>query len=277
MLQFLAIDFPNVNPIALSVGPVEIKWYGLAYSVGLFAGWLYVRRLLATPSIWRPEQKPFPLGLATDLLLYSAIGVVLGGRLGNVLLYEPRYYWQHPEEILAIWRGGMALHGGVIGTGLALLVLARKRNLSALTLIDLCVAAAPIGLFLGRLANFINAELWGNVSTVPWAMVFPGAGSLPRHPSQLYEALTEGLLLFFVLRYAIYGRMLLKWPGTVTGIFLVGYGLARIVCEIFREDTDPHIGLGLATSGQMYSLPMVLLGIAFMIWRRNHRRAALAN
>lgn len=275
-MHLLAIDFPAIDPVALSVGPLKIKWYGLAYAGGLLAGWLHLRRLLATPGIWPAGRKPFPADLAFDLLIYSAVGVIAGGRLGNVLLYEPYYYWQHAEEIVAVWRGGMAFHGGVIGTGLALLLLARMRKLPALTLIDLAVAAAPIGLFLGRLANFINAELWGHVSAVPWAMVFPGAGPLPRHPSQLYEALSEGLLLFLVLRYAVYSRSLLARPGTVTGIFLVGYGVARIVCEFFREDTDPHIGLGLLTSGQMYSLPMVLLGIWFIAWARSRRRDALA-
>ena len=269
MLQFLIIDFPNISPVALSLGPVEIKWYGLTYAIGLFGGWLYVRRLLATPGIWPPDQVPLAPDLSSDLLLYSAVGVVLGGRLGNTLLYEPGYYWEHPKEILAIWRGGMAFHGAVIGTGLALLLLARKRTLSPLTLTDLCAAVAPIGLFLGRLANFVNAELWGNVSSVPWAMVFPGAGPMPRHPSQLYEAITEGLLLFFLLRYTVYKRLSLGRPGTVTGVFLVGYGVARFACEFFREDTDAQIGLGLVTSGQMYSLPMVLLGIGLIVSARN--------
>jgi len=251
---------------------MEVRWYGLAYAVGLVAGWLYVRRLLATPGIWSPGHEPFPRDLSIDLLLYSALGVVIGGRLGNILLYEPFYYWQHPTEILAVWHGGMAFHGAVLGTGLALYLLARLRKLSPLTLIDLCVAAAPIGLCLGRLANFVNGELWGNVSTVPWAMVFPDAGPLPRHPSQLYEALTEGLLLFLLLRYAIYSRLLLTRPGALTGIFLVGYGLARIFCEMFRADTDPQIGLGLVTSGQMYSIPMVLVGGALLGWVLNDRR-----
>jgi phosphatidylglycerol:prolipoprotein diacylglycerol transferase len=259
--------------VALSLGPLAIKWYGLAYATGLLAGWLYVRRLLATPRLWPAGGKPFPPDLAGDLLLCSAIGVVVGGRLGDVLLFEPRFYWEHPAEILAVWHGGMAFHGGVIGTGLALYVLARARGLPALTLIDLCVAAAPIGLFLGRIANFINGELWGRVSTVPWAMVFPDAGPLPRHPSQLYEALAEGLLLFLVLRTAIYGRGLLGRPGGVTGLFLAGYGIARIACEMVREDTDPQIGLGLLTSGQMYSLPMVALGLVLVY--RAHASAAL--
>jgi len=276
MLQLLAIDFPNISPVALGIGPVEIKWYGLAYGVGLVVGWLYVRRLLATPAIWPPDHKSFPADFATDLLLYATIGVVVGGRLGDVLLYEPSYFWQHPDEILAVWRGGMAFHGALIGTCLALLLLARLRNLSVLKLFDLCAAAGPIGLFLGRLANFINAELWGHVSTMPWAVVFPGAGPLPRHPSQVYEALTEGILLFIVLSYAIFGRLLLRRPGTVAGIFLVGYGVARIVCEIFREDTDPQIGLGLVTSGQMYSIPMILIGIWFFVPPRTGRHEIVA-
>jgi phosphatidylglycerol:prolipoprotein diacylglycerol transferase len=276
MLHVLAIPFPNISPVALSLGPVEIKWYGLAYAVGLVVGWLYVRRLLATPGLWPPDHKPFPPDLATDLLLSATIGVVVGGRLGEVLLYEPQYYRQHPGEILEIWRGGMAFHGGVIGTGLALAVLSRIRGLSALTLIDLCVAAAPIGLFLGRLANFINGELWGHVSTVPWALVFPDGGSLPRHPSQLYEALAEGALLFLALRYAVYGRLVLMRPGVATGLFLAGYALARIVCEHFRVDTDPQIGLGLVTSGQMYSIPMMLIGIGVILWAERRCQALRA-
>jgi phosphatidylglycerol:prolipoprotein diacylglycerol transferase len=266
MLNLLAIPFPNINPVALSLGPIEIRWYGIAYAVGLLLGWLYVRRLLATPSLWAPGHKAFPDDLAADLLLYAALGVVVGGRLGDVLLYEPVYFWQHPAEVPQIWRGGMAFHGGLIGTGLALFVLSRVRKVSALTLIDLTAAATPIGLLLGRLANFVNGELWGHVSDVPWAMVFPDGGPLPRHPSQIYEALTEGALLFLVLWYAIYLRHALRQPGTVTGLFLLGYGIARIVCEHFREDTDPQIGLGLFTSGQIYSIPMVLAGIALVIW-----------
>ena len=277
MMQLLVIDFPNISPVALNLGPFEIRWYGLAYATGLGLGWLYVRQLLATPRLWRPGQGPFPEDLASDLLLYSAIGVVVGGRLGNVLLYEPHYYFQNPAEILAVWRGGMAFHGGVIGTGLALLVLARMRGLPVWTLIDLVTAAAPIGLFLGRLTNFINAELWGHVSSVPWAVLFPGAGPLPRHPSQLYEAATEGLLLFLVLRYAIYGRLAaLGRPGLVTGLFLAGYAVARMFCEFFRVDSDPQIGLGLITSGQMYSLPMLALGIALILRARGRHRDALA-
>jgi len=276
MLHLLTIEFPNISPIALRLGPLDIRWYGLAYAVGLVAGWAYVRSLLSTSRLWPAGQKPFPDDLAIDMLLYSAIGVFVGGRLGAVLLYEPGYYWHNLEEVPAVWHGGMAFHGAVIGTGLALLLLARRRHMSALTLIDLCTAAAPIGLFLGRLANFINAELWGHVSTMPWAMVFPGAGPQPRHPSQLYEALTEGLLLFLVLRHAIYARSLLGRPGMVTGIFLVGYAIARIFCEFFREDTDPQIGLGILTSGQMYSLPMVLVGIGIMVWARRQRSDALA-
>jgi phosphatidylglycerol:prolipoprotein diacylglycerol transferase len=275
MPHLLAIPFPDIDPVAFSLGPLEVRWYGLAYAAGLLLGWLYVRRLIATPGLWPPNRKPFPEDLATDLLLYAAIGVVVGGRLGDVLLYEPTYFWQHPAEIVQVWRGGMAFHGGLIGTGLALFVLGRVRKVSALTLIDLGAAATPIGLGLGRLANFINGELWGRVSDVPWAMVFPDGGPLPRHPSQIYEALAEGVLLFLVLWYAIYGRLLLKRPGAVTGIFLAGYGIARIACEHFREDTDPQIGLGLFTSGQMYSIPMVLAGVALIVWAR--RRAAIAS
>jgi phosphatidylglycerol:prolipoprotein diacylglycerol transferase len=275
MLGLLAIGFPHISPVALQLGPLEIRWYGLAYATGLGLGWLYVRRLLATPRLWLPSQQPFPEDLSSDLLLYAALGVVVGGRLGDVLLYEPQYYFQHPAEIVAIWRGGMAFHGGVIGVGIALLVLARMRKLPLWTLIDLVTAAAPIGLFLGRIANFVNSELWGHVSSVPWAVIFPDGGPLPRHPSQLYEAATEGLLLLLVLGYAIYRRQALARPGLVTGLFLAGYAVARMFCESFRVDTDPQIGLGLMTSGQIYSLPMLALGIGIVVWAGGRRRHAL--
>lgn len=268
MSGLLAISFPAISPVALSVGPFDIRWYGLAYAAGMVLGWLYVRRLVKTPRLWAPQQGPMPSDFASDLLIYCAVGVLAGGRLGNVLLYEPAYYWQHPWEILEVWRGGMAFHGGVIGVIISLLVLARVKKLPFLTLTDLAAAAVPIGLLLGRLANFANAELWGRVSEVPWAMVFPDpeAGPLPRHPSQLYEAVTEGLLLFALLAAAIYLWQALARPGMLSGLFLAGYALARSFCEFYREDTDPQIGLGLMTSGQIYSLPMLALGVAVLIY-----------
>ncbi len=210
-----------------------------------------------------------------DLLFYAAIGVILGGRIGYVLFYNPAFFFAHPEEIPAVWRGGMAFHGGVVGTAIAIYVLARHRGVSALSLGDVCCAAAPIGLFLGRIANFIKPELWGRPTDVPWAMVFPGAGPWPRHPSQLYEASLEGVALFIALFVAIRLGALQK-PGLVCGLFAVGYGVARIICEFFREP-DPQLGFlfGGATMGMLLSLPLIAVGL-FLIQRASRRSEALA-
>ena len=273
MIPF-AIPFPNIDPVAISIGPVVIKWYGLAYMAGLILGWLYIRRLLTQTGLWRDAMPPFATAKVDDLLLYMTVGVVLGGRLGFVLLYEPGYYLSNPLDILAVWKGGMAFHGALIGCGLAIVLFARAHGVSPLSAMDLTAAAVPIGLFFGRLANFINGELFGRPSSVPWAMVFPEARinhpeiePTPRHPSQLYEAALEGLVLFLVLRLATHRFGALTSPGRVTGLFLVGYGLARSFSEMFRE---PHYGhafnIGPLTVGMAYSIPMIVLGLYFL-WR----------
>jgi phosphatidylglycerol:prolipoprotein diacylglycerol transferase len=200
-----------------------------------------------------------------DLLVYAAMGVIFGGRIGYVIFYNAGFYLAHPAEVLAVWKGGMSFHGGLAGTALAIYLLAKRKNLPLLSLADVCAAAVPIGLFLGRIANFIKPELWGRPADVPWAMVFPGAGPLPRHPSQLYEASLEGFVLFFVMVLAI--RLgALRRPGLATGIFAIGYGVARIVCEFFREP-DPQLGFlfGGATMGMLLSLPLIAIGIAFIV------------
>src|SRR5262245_60033026 len=171
----LVIDFPAVDPVALQIGPIAIKWYGLAYVAGLLLGWLYVKHLLGQRQLWARGKPPFPAARTDDLLLYMTLGVVLGGRLGAVLLYEPSYYLRNPLEILRIWGGGMAFHGALLGCGLAVWLFARRNAVSVWSAMDLCAAAVPIGLFFGRIANFINGELWGRPTQVPWAMVFPGA------------------------------------------------------------------------------------------------------
>ena len=191
----LVLPFPAIDPVALEIGPVAIRWYGLAYMAGLLLGWFYLRRLLASKTLW-PDGPPFKPNLLDDLIIYVTIGVIVGGRLGSVLLYHPEFYFQNPLEIFKIWNGGMAFHGGLIGTVLAIILFARKQGVSPFFVGDLVCAAVPIGMFFGRIANFINGELWGKVSNVAWAMVFPAAGPEPRHPSQLYEALLEGALLF---------------------------------------------------------------------------------
>ena len=261
-MGLLAIPFPAIDPVALRLGPLEVKWYGLAYMAGLLLGWLYIKHLLREDRLWPGAHRPFGPERADDLLLYMTIGVLVGGRLGNVLFYEPAYYLRNPLEIPAVWKGGMAFHGGLIGSMIATILFARRIGANVWSVMDACAAATPIGLFFGRLANFINAELWGRPSTAPWAMVFPGAGPMPRHPSQLYEAFFEGAVLFAVLWWLTHHRLALRRPGVIAGAFLIGYGLARSFCEFFREPDVGHIlTFGPVTAGMFYSLPMILAGV----------------
>jgi len=262
----LTIPFPNIDPVAFSLGPVSIKWYGLAYAAGLIIGWLTIRRLLQTPQIWRGGRAPFHPDLADNLVLYVIVGTVLGGRLGQVLLYDLSYYAANPLEILKPWKGGMSFHGALIGSGLAILYFARRMQVSALTSMDLCCAAIPLGLIIGRLANFINSEHWGRAADVPWAMVFPNGGPLPRHPSQLYEAALEGVVMYIIIRLATHWYGALKRPGLTAGIFLVWYAIARMICEMYRQPELQHaLNIGPLTAGQIYSVPMILLGAALMV------------
>lgn len=262
----LVIPYPAIDPVALSLGPVEIKWYGIAYAAGLLLGWTYIRRLLATPRLWRGEKPPIDPAAADDLFIFVALGVVIGGRLGHVLLYEFGYYLRHPLEVFAIWRGGMAFHGGLVGTIAAMWLFARRSGANPLSIMDVVAAAVPFGLFFGRTANFINAEVLGRITNVPWAMVFPGAGPLPRHPSQLYEALLEGIVLFIILRFATHARGSLRTPGLTGAIFLIGYGLFRILCEFFKEDEyRAYLDVQPLTLGMLYSLPMVLVGLIAVV------------
>jgi phosphatidylglycerol---prolipoprotein diacylglyceryl transferase len=270
---FLAIPFPNIDPVAFSLGPISVKWYGLAYAAGLLLGWTYVKRLLLDMRLWPKGIAPFSTLKSDDLLLYITAGVVIGGRLGYVLFYKPEYYLANPLDIPKVWNGGMSFHGGVLGSIFAVWLFSRNEKVNPLTTLDLAAAATPIGLLFGRLANFINAELWGRVSTVPWAMVFPDpeAGPAPRHPSQLYEAGLEGLALFVACAFLIYKRDALKRPGLVAGVAIAGYGLARSFCELFREPDFQHWAtFGPMTAGILYSLPM----IAFGVWMVRRARAA---
>jgi phosphatidylglycerol---prolipoprotein diacylglyceryl transferase len=269
----LVLPFPDIHPVALSLGPFSVKWYGLAYMAGLLLGWLYVRRLLATVRFWPGGQAPFSVDKADDLLLYMTLGVVLGGRLGEVLFYSPGYFLQNPMEIFAVWKGGMSFHGGFIGSIVAIALFAWRNGVDVRTTLDLAAAATPIGLFFGRIANFINSELWGRPSSVPWSFVFPHreAGDVPRHPSQLYEAGLEGLVLAILCWWLIYHRDALRRPGLVAGVFTAGYGVARSFCEVFREPEIGHaLNLGPITAGILYSIPMIAIGLYF-IWQANRR------
>jgi phosphatidylglycerol:prolipoprotein diacylglycerol transferase len=255
-VPLLALPFPAIDPVLIEIGPFAIRWYALAYIFGLVLGWQYLRWLVRRPG-WRLT----PLAI-DDLLLYVTLGVVLGGRLGYILFYRPEFYLSNPLEALAVWQGGMSFHGGLLGVVAASILFARRRRLPVLEVGDAIACAAPIGLFLGRLANFINGELWGRPSDVPWAMVFPGGGPQPRHPSQLYEAGLEGLLLFLVVTWLALRPRTPGSEGRLTGAFLIGYGIARSIAELFREP-DAHLGflLGGLTMGQLLSLPMVVIGI----------------
>jgi len=270
-MQFLTIAFPVFDPVAFSIGWFVIRWYALAYIGGIVLGWIYARSLVKNERLW---DGPVPISLLQldDFILWVTIGIIVGGRTGYVLFYNPALFIQHPAEIFQLWNGGMSFHGGFLGCVAAVMLFARKNGISILSLGDLTTAVGPIGLFLGRLANFINSELWGRPAdaSVPWAMVFPNGGPLPRHPSQLYEAGLEGILLFAIL--AVMVRMgALKRPGLILGSFIAIYGLARITAEFFREP-DPQLGFlwGGLTMGMLLSVPMIIAGtiLIMMAWRR---------
>jgi phosphatidylglycerol:prolipoprotein diacylglycerol transferase len=269
-----ALAFPNFDPVLFEIGPVfgigpfAIRWYALAYIVGLLLGWRYCLYLAA-----RPPRLVSRLQL-DDFLLWATLGVVLGGRLGYVLFYQPSHFLEQPLDILQVWQGGMSFHGGLIGVILAMYLFARSRGIPFFALTDIVACATPIGLFLGRLANFVNAELYGRPTDVPWAVMFPdpanpGQLGVPRHPSQLYEAALEGIVLFLVLFVLARFTRSLHKLGLLSGVFLIGYGLSRVFVELFREP-DAHLGyfFGAVTMGQILSLPMLALGLYMVLSAR---------
>jgi phosphatidylglycerol:prolipoprotein diacylglycerol transferase len=268
------IPFPNIDPVLISVGPFAIRWYALAYIVGILGGWFYARTIVRSEALWGGKA-PLTVTDYDDFILWVTLGIILGGRTGYVLFYNAPYFVEHPAEIVQLWKGGMSFHGGFLGCVGAVLLFAWRRGIPWLSLGDVTCAVAPIGLLLGRFANFINAELWGRVTDVPWAIVFPGAGPLPRHPSQLYEATLEGLVLLIVL--ALFLRAgALKRPGTIIGVFAIGYGAARLFCEFFREP-DVQLGFlwGGLTMGMLLSLPLMLAGMVFL-WAARRAKPAQA-
>ncbi|MBW7965119.1 prolipoprotein diacylglyceryl transferase [Bradyrhizobium sp. BR 10261] len=261
-MPLLLIDFPSFNPVALQIGPFAIRWYALGYICGITFGWLYARSLLKKQRLW---GGPVPISLVQidDFILWVTLGIIVGGRTGYVLFYNLPFFIEHPAAIFKLWEGGMSFHGGFLGCVVAVMWFARKNGISILSLGDITCGVAPIGIFLVRLTNFINGELWGRATdaSVPWAMIFPNDPShLPRHPSQLYEAGMEGILLFTVL--AIMIRLgALKRPGMILGSFILIYGLTRIIGEHFREP-DVQLGYlwGGLTMGMLLSIPMLLVG-----------------
>ncbi|NTJ42941.1 prolipoprotein diacylglyceryl transferase [Agrobacterium larrymoorei] len=257
------MPFPNIDPIAFSLGPLSIHWYGIAYVVGIMLGWYYARKLSLNESLWPQNKSPVTPVHLDDFIVWAAAGIVLGGRIGYVLFYDFPAVMQNPIRAIEIWNGGMSFHGGFLGTTIAMFLFARRHNIPAWSMFDIIAAVAPVGLLFGRIANFINGELWGRITDVPWAVVFPTGGPFARHPSQLYEAALEGLLLLIVIAILIYGVKVLKRPGTVTGVFVAGYALSRIFVEFFREP-DAQIGYlagNWLTMGMVLSTPMVAFGL----------------
>ncbi|MEM1073032.1 MAG: prolipoprotein diacylglyceryl transferase [Pseudomonadota bacterium] len=287
------IPFPDISPEIFSISifgfELALRWYALAYIVGILLGWRLVVRAIKTPHLWREDTAVMQPAQIEDLLTWVILGVILGGRLGYVFFYQPDYYLQHPGEILAVWQGGMAFHGGLLGVILAGWIYTARNHIAKLSAADIMALGVPPGLLLGRIANFINAELWGRATDVPWSVVFPGAaaqdcpgveGLCARHPSQLYEAALEGLLLGLLLIWLIWRRDALKRPGYVAGTFFAGYGSSRFLIEFVRQPDAQFVGpgnpLGLAwqvggwglTMGQILSLPMIALGLWLIIQAR---------
>jgi phosphatidylglycerol:prolipoprotein diacylglycerol transferase len=257
------INYPNIDPIALQIGPVAIRWYGIAYVVGILLAW-YCCHVLTSKKYFKISPKDFG-----DFIPWATLGIVAGGRLGQVFFYHLDYYMQNPLEIVKIWEPGMSFHGGAIGVFVAMIIFCRKRKLSLLELGDVAAVGTPIGIFFGRIANFINSELFGRVTDSPWGIVFPNGGPLPRHPSQLYEAALEGIVLFLVmLGCTLFIPVKKRKPGLLMGIFVIGYAIARSVAELFRE---PEIVYGsmahYITYGQLLSLPLILMGL-YLIFRK---------
>jgi phosphatidylglycerol:prolipoprotein diacylglycerol transferase len=258
------LTYPDIDPVIFEIGPLAVRWYGLMYLLGFACAYFLILHLS------RRRGLPLSKDGVSDLLFYCVVGVILGGRLGYVFFYNLSYYLEHPLEIFSVWEGGMSFHGGLLGVVAAAILFIRRRDLPFLLTADILVTSAAPGLGFGRIGNFINGELWGRVTDVPWGMVFPGAGPLPRHPSQLYEALLEGAVLFAVL-YGLHRKKVSA--GLPLFAFLMLYGGFRFLVEFFRQP-DMHLGFlwGGATMGQLLSVPMVLLGIGGILWRSQQQR-----
>lgn len=260
------LKYPVIDPVAIHLGPIPIHWYGISYVVGIVTAWWLLNKRAEKDFRWMPNQ-------VADLVFYATLGIIIGGRLGSVIFYNLPYYLAHPVDIIKINQGGMSFHGGLIGVLFAIWYFGRTTKKGFFTVSDFLAPVVPIGLFCGRIANFINGELWGAPSNLPWAMVFPGphAGGIPRHPSQLYEALLEGVLLFIILWcYSARPRPTMS----VSGLFLLGYGVFRTAVEFVREP-DANIGylaFGWVTMGQVLSLPMIIAGITLLVLAYLHSR-----
>ena len=274
-MNVLAIPFPMIDPVLLSLGPIQIHWYAIAYIAGILLAWNYTKRVARQTHLWPGAESPMTDADLDDFVLWATLGIILGGRLGYVLFYNFDAYLANPSQIFAVWQGGMAFHGGFLGVTLAMILFARVRSISLLSMFDLIALAAPFGLFFGRIANFINSELWGRVTDVPWGVIFPNGGPEPRHPSQLYEAALEGLLMLIVLRIMSHSFGALKRPGTIAGTFAILYGIFRSLVELVRVP-DAQIGyLSFGTTmGMWLSAPMILAGLLLVLYARRKSSAA---
>lgn len=259
------LDFPNIDPVIISFGTLAISWYSLSYVVGILLGWYYIIKLIDRKYTSLSKQQ------IDDFISWIIIGIIIGGRLGYVLFYDPMRFLATPIDIFKTYEGGMSFHGGLIGLAFAAIIFSRKNNLHFFTLIDPVAAATPIALFLGRIANFINAELYGRVTDVSWSFIFPGSDGKPRHPSQLYEAFSEGFILFFILYFVITKYSALNRKGLISGLFVSFYAIFRMIIENFREP-DAHIGLyaDMFTRGQILCVPMLIIGLWMIRYSRNN-------
>ncbi|MCV6547505.1 MAG: prolipoprotein diacylglyceryl transferase [Cohaesibacter sp.] len=266
-MTLYAIPFPSIDPVLLSLGPFQVRWYALAYIAGILLAWYYMKRTARQEHLWPKSKSPASDVQIDDFILWATLGIIIGGRLGYVLFYNLDAYLANPSQIIAIWNGGMSFHGGFAGVMLALLIFAKRQSISLLSGLDLVALGAPFGLFFGRIANFINAELYGRITDMPWGVIFPNGGPLPRHPSQLYEAALEGLLLFIILRILSHNKQALQKPGLIAGTFALGYGLFRSFVELFRMP-DAQLGFLTAgtTMGMWLSAPMILAGVALILY-----------
>ena len=271
-MTMMGLPFPDIDPVALSLGPLQIRWYALAYLAGFVGGWIYAGWLVDRDRDRRPNREDID-----NILPWMVLGVILGGRLGYVLFYNLPYYLENPEQIPFIWEGGMSFHGGLLGVAAVIIGFCRYYKIPVLAMGDTVSAVVPVGIFFGRLANFVNGELFGRITTVPWAVVFPNGGGLPRHPSQLYEALLEGLVLFLVLHFMARNANIRRCRGMIFGTLLIGYGLSRFIVEFYREP-DPQLGLFLdyLSMGQIMCLPMMIVGAVIISYARKNSKKAQA-
>ena len=265
------MQFPHFDPVIFEIGPLAIRWYALAYVAGILLGWRYAVHLVRSARLWGSQTPVANAEQIDDLILWITLGVIIGGRLGYIIFYAPNLFWTDPLEILQVWKGGMSFHGGFIGVVLAIILFARGNKMDMLKLGDLVAPAAPIGLFFGRIANFINGELWGRPTDVAWGVShFPGTPNpmVFRHPSQIYEALLEGLVLFLILRFATHRQLWLQRRGAVCGLFMAGYGIFRIALESVREPDAEMLPFlkSVITMGTLLSIPMLLVGV-WLVWR----------